>query len=237
MLMTTKRIFNASRLIVSIVGDAAKNAPIIVSHLLSRLPAGSPTSPSVIPLRARKSEAVLTSGTDTSAVMLLPLGDYDADSGLCKVASRVIRTEYLWNKIRVKGGAYGGGIGFHKNAAVLYSHSDLSCSTSLSLFRTVPAWLRRYCASNPDISGHILSASVESPVYGENLINWAIYRAMSGITYEEICEYREDLLSATPAKLADLADRMEAALNDSIFCVVADKAKIDACQPDSIITL
>ena len=45
---------------------------------------------------------------------------YKKVSGVLRVAKQIVTSEYIWDNIRLKGGAYGGGCGFLNGNYFLY---------------------------------------------------------------------------------------------------------------------
>ena len=49
---------------------------------------------------------------------------------------------------------------------------------------------------------------------------------MSGVTYEDICSRRADVLSVTARDIASLADPIDAVLRQGHICVIGNEEKI-----------
>ena len=79
-------------------------------------------------------------------------------NGALKVAGNILSFDYLWNKIRVQGGAYGTGFGARPTGQLFaYSFRDPSPVQSLAVFKTLATALSEFCDSGEDVTRYILS--------------------------------------------------------------------------------
>ncbi|MFR5783168.1 MAG: hypothetical protein ACLUEK_15800, partial [Oscillospiraceae bacterium] len=79
--------------------------------------------------------------------------------GRWQLAGRVVSLEYLWNAVRVQGGAYGTGMvtrvsGFDG----CYSYRDPSAAATLRTYAGAPQFLRGFASGGPDLDGLITGA-------------------------------------------------------------------------------
>ncbi len=164
------------------------------------------------------------------AVRSAYLGGY---TGTMAVAEGLLSYEYLWNRIRVQGGAYGAGQAVRKNGCTFqYTYRDPDAKNSLSVFAAVPAYLRDFAAGGEPIEKFIIGAvgSSEPLLSPRAEADAADGEYLSEVGYEDACRVRRQMLDTTPADLAALADAMERAFADSPVCVVGGKDKLDLCR-------
>ena len=66
-------------------------------------------------------------------------------NGVWSVAANALSYDYLWNEIRVKGGAYGCGFrAGDKRQAGFYTYRDPEIDASLARIKAAGAWLERF---------------------------------------------------------------------------------------------
>lgn len=156
-------------------------------------------------------------------------------SGFCgemELTSKIVSLAYLWNVIRVQGGAYGCGMPVFNNGIVAnYSYRDPSAAKSLESYSKTGEFIKGFAASSPDLTGFIIGAVADcSPLLSPRLkATVADRRYWRKTTTAERREYLRAIISATPATLNDLADKVQSALDSGSVCVVAAREKIDAC--------
>jgi Zn-dependent M16 (insulinase) family peptidase len=92
----------------------------------------------------------------------------DAGSiGTWQVASRMLTLDYLWNEVRVKGGAYG--VGFRRLATGLqqyWSYRDPGVEGTLRRYAGAADWLANWQGDPDELDGYIVSvvAGMDAPV-------------------------------------------------------------------------
>ena len=153
-------------------------------------------------------------------------------SGSIPVLTNILNFVYLWNEIRVKGGAYGCGfVGRDDGDLGYFSFRDPQPGRSLDLMDSAGDFVRSFCASEPDLTGFILSAvSTLDPLLNtEGRMTTAETRYFKSISYEDVCCQYSQLIHTTNAELLALCDTLDAIAADKAVCVVGGQAQLDAC--------
>ena len=163
-------------------------------------------------------------------------------SGALRVAGRAVTLAYLWNVIRVQGGAYGTGMGVSDSGNVsFYSYRDPGAARSLTCYRQTADFLAQFCGGNPDLTGLIIGAVAESdPLMlpsRKGRSSDGLY--LKGVTYADRRRRRAEMLSAKPEELAAMADALKKLGETGGVCVVGSKEQIAACgqELDQVFTL
>ncbi len=152
-------------------------------------------------------------------------------SSVAKLAARIVSYEYLWNVIRVQGGAYGAGLVCRKSGLLAaYTYRDPSGAASLDAFLSIGQFLRDFAANKPDLTGFIIGTiSDASPLLMPRLKGAsADGKWFNCSSYEERCEHRRKILSATVEQLEALADTVESTMNSGGCCIIGGKEQIEA---------
>ncbi len=135
-------------------------------------------------------------------------GEYQY-SGAMRVASRILSREYLWQGIRVKGGAYGAGIRANRNGIIyLYSYRDPGLENTLDVYRGVADYLREFDPSKREMDRFVIGtmSQVDRPLSSYHQGRAAVMRAMTGLSEDDVKKERQEILSVTPEEIRGLAD-------------------------------
>ena len=92
--------------------------------------------------------------------------------GSWQVASRALSFDYLWNEVRVKGGAYG--VGFRHTSSRLaqfWSYRDPNAADTIKRFEHASEWLKNWHADSTELEGYIVStvAGHDTPLKARQL--------------------------------------------------------------------
>jgi Zn-dependent M16 (insulinase) family peptidase len=117
----------------------------------------------IVPLGIQKEGFVIpasvsfaVTGTNLAAVNA-------AYSGRLRVASKLLSLSYLWNVIRVQGGAYGSGFLARPNGSVsFYSYRDPSACRSLEFYGRSDEFLRDFADGDEDLTKFIIGTIAEN---------------------------------------------------------------------------
>ena len=148
------------------------------------------------------------------------------------VLENILNFSYLWNEIRVQGGAYGCGFTASADGDICFhTYRDPQPGRSLDIFDRAAEFIRGYCANDPDLTPMILGAMASAdPLLNTQMkISLAEGRYFKGTTYEEVCRTRRELIGTTKEDLLALTEVLEALARDDAVCVVAGQPLLDAC--------
>lgn len=148
------------------------------------------------------------------------------------VLENILNFSYLWNEIRVQGGAYGCGFTASADGDICFhTYRDPQPGRSLDIFDRAAEFVRGYCESDPDLTPMILGAMASAdPLLNTQMkISLAEGRYFKGTTYEEVCRTRRELIGTTREDLLALTEVLEALARDDAVCVVAGQPLLDAC--------
>ena len=161
-----------------------------------------------------------------------------AYSGAWQVGCRMVGLDYLWNAIRVQGGAYGTGLVVNDGGFVGgYSFRDPDGARSLACYGRTGEFLAQLLQSKPDLTGYIIGAVAE----GEPLLTPRGKGAAAdelywrGLDWEQRCRLRRELLDTGLGSLADVAQVLERVMEQAGVCVVGPRAQLEACGLERIL--
>ncbi len=153
-------------------------------------------------------------------------------TGSIPVLANVLNFTYLWNRIRVQGGAYGCGfVGRDTGELYFYTYRDPKPARSLGVMREAAAFVRDFIREDPDLTGFILSAvSSVDPLRSANVrIAAGDNRYFRGITEEQVVERYRALIRTKPEDLLALCEMLDRIAKEDSVCVAAGKELLEAC--------
>ena len=217
----SSRIVCRARLTASVTGDITPEA------LITALPEG--VAPAVKEMSFRldlpaKQGVVIPAGVSYSA-MVFP--DNSADTAVRKVLFRALSLEYLWNEVRVKGGAYGTGAFMTASGEQsFFSYRDPSPAATLDICAKAADFTEQYCAGDPDITQYIISSvAKDEPLMSDgNKSRKADGLWFRGITDEERAAEKKRMLGVTAKQLREAAEKLRTTGN---ICVMGTESAME----------
>lgn len=161
--------------------------------------------------------------------------------GSMQLSAQILSLAYLWNAVRVQGGAYGVGLlARDTGMTACYSYRDPNGSASLQAYRNCGAFLKEFAENTQDFTGFIIGAVANASPLTTPKTRAAMADAnfFRNISWEDRCETRRQLLTATSADLLKLASQLTELFENCGICIVGGKAQVEACKElDSTLTL
>lgn len=166
----------------------------------------------------------------------LNINKSELDISAMRVISTIMSFDYLWNNIRVKGGAYGAGMSVGYNGNIfLYSYRDPSVTNSLNIYRKANEYLKHFCESGERIDNYIISTIAgQEPLRTDSergvLADELFFR---GVTYENLRGERQRMLSLRSEDLAACCNLLER-IADGAICVIGNEDALTACEKENL---
>ena len=207
-------------LYVSVTADE----PLDVTPLLATLPeGGDPFTPQAYTSAVNQHTVInIPAAIGFSARSLTPA---EAKwNGPLKVATNILSLDYLWNKLRVQGGAYGAGCGVRTSGRMFaYSYRDPSPANSLEVFKNLADALTEFCDSGEEIERYILStvSNIEPLKTPKQKGASANAYKFEGLSKEDVFAYRNAILNTDKAAVRDCAALLRKFAEEGTTCVVA----------------
>lgn len=150
-----------------------------------------------------------------------------------QIAAKIISLSYLWNVVRVQGGAYGTGLTISWNGSVYtYSYRDPSPARSLEANASISEYIRAFCASDESLDGFIISSvndgdPLRSP--RDEGMNADLYWVI-GRTKEDVVDARRKMLKTTREDLLNSCKVWDAFAQNGAVCVCASENLLAGCE-------
>jgi Zn-dependent M16 (insulinase) family peptidase len=225
-----KKIFTRSRITVCHTGKRCDN---YAGELVSRFPLGAPvaTECKIEPLGERR-EGIVIPAQIAFAAQTGNLFDLcEGMHGSMNVVRSLLSYGYLWNAIRVQGGAYGAGFVRRANGvAGFYTYRDPDPSRSINCFAASAEYLRGIAESKENITGFIIGAIGDSdPLITPKVASAIVLTSyLRGESYEEKVRLRRQMLDSSEEDLLRAADVVEKISRGGVT-VVGGKDKLLSC--------
>lgn len=238
------KLFTTGRLTVSVTGAEDAACAALEKALLAALPRSERVELlcGVKPWGVRREGIVIPSDVSYAALggsLVTPEVPYAGD---LQVMGQALSLAYLWNAVRVQGGAYGVGLNIgDTGSACFWSFRDPGAARSLGCYRQAADFLTQFTAAQPDLTGMITGTVAKSdplllPGKKGKAADGLFFK---GVTYADRCQRREEVLAATPEKLAARAEALRKLGESGGVCVIGSRQLVEACgaELEEIITL
>lgn len=143
-------------------------------------------------------------------------------TGAWAVAANALSYDYLWNEIRVKGGAYGCGFrAAGERQAAFYTYRDPAIDPSIERVERAGAWLGSFEPDEAAFEGFIVScvSGMDAPVKPYALTKRRNTTYLAGLDPHAREERRAQMLAATPGELRSLGADVTRIAAESPTCV------------------
>lgn len=155
--------------------------------------------------------------------------------GTWSVASNALSYDYLWNEIRVKGGAYG--CGFRSPSprhASFYTYRDPAIDPSLARIEAAGDWLASFDPDAGTFEGFIVScvSGMDAPLKPYALTKRRNAEYFCKTPSGKRAERRQQMLESTPDALRALAADISRIAREAPACVFAGREAIEASEVD-----
>ncbi|MCR5032165.1 MAG: insulinase family protein [Lachnospiraceae bacterium] len=193
-------------------------------------PDTEPLKQKFIPEISKKQEGFMNS----SQVLYVALaGDYSKKgltfTGALRVLKILMSYDYLWNNVRVKGGAYDCMCKFGKNGECVFaSYRDPELKKTLEVYRHAAEYIRNVKLSEREITQYIIGtiSSMDTPKTPAIKGSYSQNVYLTRQTVEELQKERDQVLSVTEETIHSLADYIDAFVSDDYICVTGNESKL-----------
>ncbi|NPD30527.1 peptidase M16 [Eggerthellaceae bacterium zg-1084] len=153
--------------------------------------------------------------------------------GSWPVAARALTFDYLWNEVRVKGGAYGVGLRAQRGGALsFYSYRDPNLDATLERFAGAAAWIERFSPEARDLEGLVISstAGVDAPLKPRELVKRQALRYLTGVSPARLAEVRQQMTDTTIEQVRALGATLRRAVEAQAVCTFGNRDIIEGSQ-------
>lgn len=230
----SKLLFNKNNVLLSFTGEDKdyssfeKSFPELFDSLGNEDPA---------PLEYKFELSALNEGLMTSAKVQYVAKAYNfrelgySYSGSLQVLKTIVGFDYLWNKVRVQGGAYGAFANFQWGGNTVFSsYRDPNLVETLDAYNKAGDFIKGFDADDREMTKYIIGSISE--------LDTPLTPAMKGFVSDEyyirhvsqdrIQKERDEILNTKKEDIRKFADLVSDVMKQNYFCVLGGEEKIKA---------
>lgn len=225
-------IFNINNLIVSFTGDNDDLATVRdnINIITDRL-----NKNKFIPQEYAFGEERLNEGILSNSNVQYVAKGYNFNklgyeyNGSMRVLATILNGDYLHNRVRAQGGAYGAGISFEKSGHMsIFSYRDPNLKETLSVYDNMSDYISKLELNDTELTQFIIGTMARlEPAMTPNMKGQLqASRYISNVTNEEVQEIRDEVLSTNLEKIKSFAPLLKDTMKEDYICVLGNENKI-----------
>ncbi|MBF6978900.1 insulinase family protein [Aerococcaceae bacterium zg-BR22] len=153
--------------------------------------------------------------------------------GAYQVMTKILNFDYLWNNIRVQGGAYGAGHALRRNGNVTFaSYRDPNLVNTLNVYQGVPQFIKNLEVNDEALLKYIIGtiSDINQPLSAADKGHQAFVMHHVGLSTDNRRRFKEEVLETTVEALQQIASIYEQVLEQPAVAVIGNKAQIEAVK-------
>lgn len=150
-------------------------------------------------------------------------------SGKLQVLRNVLSLDYLWNKLRVMGGAYGCGVSISQSGnLVFYSYRDPGLRETLKVYDEAYKFAADFNADDYEMTKYIIGtvSSLDTPLSPRKKGERSDENYFKKITNADIQKEREEVLSTSKEDIKGYSQLLKDVTDKNYLCVIGNDVKI-----------
>jgi len=150
-------------------------------------------------------------------------------TGALKVLRTIMSYDYLWNQVRVMGGAYGCMNHYARNGqGYMVSYRDPNLKKTNQVFEDSVVYIKDFEVSERDMTKYIIGtiSGMDTPLNPKVKGARSMGAWLSGLTFEQVQQEREEVLSCGCEEIRALAPYLQAMLQQNYLCVIGNEKKL-----------
>lgn len=151
-------------------------------------------------------------------------------TGALQILKVILSYEYLWQNIRVKGGAYGCMSNFNRiGEGYFVSYRDPNLRRTLEVYDGIVEYLKEFTVSERDMTKYIIGtmSNIDQPMTPAAKGDRSMNLYMNKVSAEMIQKERREILEAGQDDIRRLSKVVEAVLKADQLCVIGSEEKIE----------
>lgn len=228
-----KSVFDKGRLTVSLAADSDIMADAVdsIGKFVTKLHMGKTEEAAKRRPLGRLNEGFMT---QSKVQFVAVAGNLKAAGypyrGEYQILASVLKNDYLYPEIRMKGGAYGYTCAFSVNTGnvCMATYRDPCLKESVDVFKSCGEFIRGVDLTEADINNHIVGTfgRLDRPSGAYVKASRSIGAYMSSRSIDDIRADRHAMLDVTADTLISLADAVDAVTAQNYLCVIGNEEKI-----------
>ena len=149
--------------------------------------------------------------------------------GSLKVLETILRYDYLWTRVRVQGGAYGGFAKFERNGNMVFgSYRDPNLTETLTVYDETALYLKNFAVDEREMTKYVIGtmSQLDTPLTSSQKGDRAANYYIRNISQANIQEERNEILATQQEDIWKLASLVDDAMKQNYLCVFGNEQKI-----------
>ena len=209
---------------------AAKSCEALADAFASRLPDNNYKKREVSLVREAVNEGFKTSGkVQYVALAGRYLDDEHPFTGAFKILNVIFGYDYLWNNVRVLGGAYGCFSSFARDGeACFVSYRDPNLKNTLEIYKKAADYLDGFTADERTMTKYIIGtiSNIDAPLTPNMKGKRSLSAYMTKDTLSRLQRERDEILGADDKDISALADYLRLFTQNPVLCVLGAEETI-----------
>lgn len=226
-----KTVFQKATAVVSVLGTTDAKAAYLASPM-DFFFQGADITPCIAELPQSVNEGIKIPGSVVYDALVADIASAGVSySGSLPVLSKILSYDYLWNEVRVQGGAYGTHAYFARGGYMaLSSYRDPHVERTYQAFLNIPAYLEQFSADESEMTKYVIGtiSILDRPYLPKQQAYLADLRAFQGLTQELMQKYREETIDTTCEQIRAYAEPIRKALSTGVKCTVGAADKVES---------
>ena len=175
-------------------------------------------------------EGIMTNGSVGYVALAGSFLDAGPYTGALRVLRSIPSNDYLWQQLRVFGGAYGAMCQFARGGGSYFvSYRDPNLDKTLAVYRRIPEAVRNLAYTREELDGFIISTvgGMDMPLTPAmaSTLDFACVR--NHLSEELLQKERDEILKCTLETLRGLAPYMEAVIRTDLYCAFSPALQVE----------
>lgn len=151
-------------------------------------------------------------------------------SGALQILKVILSYDYLWQNVRVKGGAYGCMSSFNRvGEGYFISYRDPNLKKTMETYEGIVDYLKNFTVDERDMTKYIIGtfSNIDRPMTPSSKGDRSMNLYMNHVSEDMIRKERLEILKAQQEDIRALADVVSAVLSADQLCVIGSEEKIE----------
>jgi len=227
-----KFLFTEGKLMYDFTGEESEYEVFagLTEEFAKKLPKESETADSIPIVPEKKNEGFLSS---SQVQYVCRAGNYIKEgfsyTGALRVLKVIMGYDYLWNQVRVKGGAYGCMCSFSKSGdSYFVSYRDPNLEKTVDVFEQAADYVAAFNQDDRSMTQYIIGAisELDTPLPPASKALRSLTAYMTKQTEEDLQKERDELLAVDQEAIRALSGHIRGFVGQNNFCVVGNDEKI-----------
>ena len=229
-----EKLISKDNLLLSVTSDSYQDFEESFNDLVNDLPVKNNNTHIYEYIPNKKHIAYLTPYNVSYVASAVSFKDLDIEySGVFNVLEKILNTDYLWNNVRVLGGAYGCGVTININKFIAFaSYRDPNVKETIETYLKVKDYIENLDLDDKELLKYIIGTigdyDYPKSASGKGFTSLVAY--LSGKTKEEMIKTKEQIINCKLEDIKELAKVFDYFNKNHVDVVIGNENKINSSK-------